>query len=62
LREVATKLTIYGSPVARVTSIKGVGSTDVTLKVDEEFDYSIHVGRYGIATSGGAQMALVSRG
>ena len=62
LREAATKLTIYGSPVAHATNIKGVKSTDVILKVDKEFDYLIRVGRDGIATSGGAKMALVSRG
>jgi hypothetical protein len=58
----ATKLIIYGSPVVLVTSIKGVGSMDVTLKVDTGFGYSIRVGRHGIATFNGAKMALASRG
>jgi hypothetical protein len=35
---------------------------DVILKVDDGFDYSIHVGRYGITTSAGAKMALALRG
>ena len=61
LREAATKLTIYGSPAAHVTSIKGARSTDATLKVDKEFDYLIRVGRAGIATSGGAMKQAALR-